>query len=56
LRPASFTSHTRSFFPEYRPFADFLAAFLLLVRDGNLEADDVEGLEATCQLMEDCFR
>ncbi|ORY89349.1 COP9 signalosome complex subunit 12 [Leucosporidium creatinivorum] len=56
LRPASFTSHTRSFFPEYRPFADFLAAFLLLVRDGNLEADDVEGLEATYQLVEDCFR
>ncbi|GAA5951322.1 hypothetical protein JCM21900_003837 [Sporobolomyces salmonicolor] len=56
LRPSSYLSLTRTHFADYRPFADFLAAFLLYVRDAALGTRDPAALEATYQLLEDCYK
>ncbi|BGP16532.1 hypothetical protein JCM10213v2_004534 [Rhodosporidiobolus nylandii] len=55
-RPASFTSTTRAAFPDYRPLADFLAAFLLYARDAPFERTDAAGLEKQYERLEDCFK
>ncbi|KAJ8294234.1 PCI domain-containing protein [Rhodotorula toruloides] len=55
FRTATYTSLTRSQFSDYRPLADFLAAFLLYVRDAEL-AGDAGSLEKTYGLLEDCFK
>ncbi|GJN90758.1 hypothetical protein Rhopal_003772-T1 [Rhodotorula paludigena] len=55
LRPATYTSLTRSHFADYRPFADFLAAFLLYVRDADL-GTSADALDKTYSLLEDCFK
>ncbi|GAA5975534.1 hypothetical protein JCM11641_004298 [Rhodosporidiobolus odoratus] len=59
-RPANYTSLTRSSFPEYRPLADFLAAFLLYVRDSPTAQHGASttavALDKTYALLEDCFK
>ncbi|BGP40393.1 hypothetical protein JCM10449v2_004355 [Rhodotorula kratochvilovae] len=55
IRPATFTSLTRSHFADYRPLADFLAAFLLYARDADF-SQTVDALEQTYTLLEDCFK
>lgn len=35
LRPSSYTSLAKSFFPDNPAFADFVAAYLLFVRDSH---------------------
>ncbi|TNY24716.1 COP9 signalosome complex subunit 12 [Rhodotorula diobovata] len=55
LRPATYTSLTRSTFPQHRPLADFVAAFLLYSRDADL-TDTPDALEKQYTLLEDCFK
>ncbi|GAA6028262.1 hypothetical protein JCM8097_006945 [Rhodosporidiobolus ruineniae] len=56
-RPPSFTSLTRSSFSDYRPLADFLAAYLLYARDASSPHQlDTASLDRTYGLLEDCFK
>lgn len=56
LRPTSYTNLTRSFFTDYRPFADFVASYLLFARDADLDSMDPSTALAAYQLLEDCFK
>ena len=56
LRPSSFTSLTRSYFPQSRQFADFLSSYLLFARDADLNPYDEEATTQAYKLLEDCFR
>lgn len=52
----SYTNLTRQLFPEYRPFADLLAAYLLFVRDADLTPDDPIATEQAYQRLENCYK
>ncbi|GAA6059040.1 hypothetical protein JCM10212_001265 [Sporobolomyces blumeae] len=56
LRPSSYTNLTRSLLADYRPFADFLAAFLLYVRDSPYPDPSPAALEQSYTLLEDCYK
>ena len=56
LRPSSFASLTRSHFPQSPQFADFLSAYLLFVRDADLNPYDEDATASAYKLLEDCFR
>ena len=56
LRPSSFASLTRSYFPQSRQFADFLSAYLLFLRDADLNPYDEDATAHAYKLLEDCFR
>lgn len=55
-QPAIFTPFLRSSFPSDRSLADFLAAFLLYVRDVPVGQTDSASLERTYGLLEDTYR
>lgn len=57
LRATTYTSLTRSTFADNRALADFLALFLLYVRDSELaNPNDVTALSKAFSLLEDCFK
>ncbi|POY70448.1 hypothetical protein BMF94_6516 [Rhodotorula taiwanensis] len=56
LRATTYTSLTRSAFSDNRPLADFVAVFLLYVRDANLPTQDAAALAKAYPLLEDCFK
>lgn len=56
LRYASYTSLTRSFFPEYRTFADFLASWLLFARDADVDSEDPARAASAYQLLDAVYR
>ncbi|GAA5893551.1 hypothetical protein JCM8208_000827 [Rhodotorula glutinis] len=55
LRPATYSTLARSTFPDSRPLADFVAAFLLYTRDAPL-GNSAAALDAQYSLLEDCFK
>lgn len=57
LRATTYTSLTRSTFADNRALADFLALFLLYVRDSELaDPNHVTALSKAFSLLEDCFK
>ncbi|SCV71898.1 BQ2448_4592 [Microbotryum intermedium] len=58
LRSTSYTSHARSFLSDSRPFADLIASYLLFCRDvaPPHDDDDPTALNASCSLLEDCYK
>lgn len=56
LRPSSYQHLTSTIFPAARPFADFVAHFLLYVRDANLDPDDSEATGHAYGLLASCYR
>lgn len=56
LRPSSYTSHAKAFFSDNLPFADFVAAFLLFVRDTDVTADNAQSALNAYELLSSCYR
>jgi hypothetical protein len=58
LRPSSYTSLAKTFFPDNPQFADFVAAFLLSVRDSEIDVSDYEPAVAinAFELFSSCYR
>lgn len=56
LRATTYTSWTRSALTDNRTVADFLAVFLLYVRDADLPSQDAAALARAFSLLEDCFK
>lgn len=57
LRPSSYTSLAKTFFPDNGQFADFVASFLLFVRDSELEISEDQPAAAinTFELFSSCY-
>lgn len=56
LRPSSYTSHTKAFFSDNLPFADFVAASLLFIRDADVTADNAQSALNAFELLSSCYR
>ncbi|KWU47067.1 COP9 signalosome complex subunit 12 [Rhodotorula sp. JG-1b] len=56
LRATTYSSWTRSALTDNRTVADFLAVFLLYVRDADLPSQDAAALARAFSLLEDCFK
>ncbi|KAK4056661.1 hypothetical protein OIO90_002213 [Microbotryomycetes sp. JL221] len=48
--------HTQSVFNDSRPMADLTAAFLLYIRDAQTDSEQLDQLDKTYSLLEDCIK